>query len=281
MGTITLHKYHGLGNDYLVLDPNKNRISLQERKIKMLCQRNFGAGADGILYGPLFEDGKIMVFIYNSDGSEAKESGNGVRIFAKYLKDFTYVTKQKFVLTTKAGNVEIEFLDEAGSRMRVNMGKADFMTDAMPVNGFLRELINVPMMFHGMLYNTTCLSVGTPNCVIMTEDVSCNKVKSLGPYVENASCFDQRMNLQICQVKDRERLKIEIYERGAGYTLSSGTGACAAAAAAYRMGLTERKLVVEMPGGDLVIEIENDGCIFMTGTVEKVGTFLIEEDFFA
>ncbi len=281
MGTITMHKYHGLGNDYLVLDPNKNKISLQERKIEMLCRRNFGVGADGILYGPLLEDGKIKVAIFNPDGSEAERSGNGVRIFAKYLRDAGYVKEQKFTLTTKAGDVVIEFLDEAACSMRVNMGKADFMSASIPMSGIMHEVINEPLMFHGTLYNTTCLSVGNPNCVIMTEDVSGKKVKALGPYVENASYFPNRMNLQLCKVESRNRLRIEIYERGAGYTLASGTGACAAAAAAYRMGLVDREMTVEMPGGELKIEIGEDGDIYMTGSVETVGSFTLAEDFFA
>lgn len=281
MATITMHKYHGLGNDYLVLDPNKNEISLQERNIEMLCRRNFGVGADGILYGPLLSDGKIKVSIYNPDGSEAERSGNGVRIFAKYLRDAGYVKEQKFILSTKAGDVEVEFLDDAGTTMRVNMGKADFMSAAVPVSSPMQEVINEPLMFHGTLYNTTCLSVGNPNCVIMTEDVSGAKAKALGPYVENASCFPNRMNMQLCKVESRDQVRIEIYERGAGYTLASGTGACAAAAAAYRIGLVDHEITVKMPGGDLKVEIEEDGNIYMTGTVKSVGTFTLAENFFA
>lgn len=281
MATITMHKYHGLGNDYLVLDPNKNEISLQERNIEMLCRRNFGVGADGILYGPLLSDGKIKVSIYNPDGSEAERSGNGVRIFAKYLRDAGYVKEQKFILSTKAGDVEVEFLDDAGTTMRVNMGKADFMSAAVPVSSPMQEVINEPLMFHGTLYNTTCLSVGNPNCVIMTEDVSGAKAKALGPYVENASCFPNRMNMQLCKVESRAQVRIEIYERGAGYTLASGTGACAAAAAAYRIGLVDHEITVKMPGGDLKVEIEEDGNIYMTGTVKSVGTFTLAENFFA
>ncbi len=281
MRTITMPKYHGLGNDYLVFDPNQNGMHLPERKMELLCRRNFGVGADGILYGPLLENGKIGVLIYNSDGSETGRSGNGVRIFARYLKEQGYVTEQTFVLATKAGDVEIAFLDDAGSRMRVNMGKADFMSASVPVEGVFHEIINEPFLFHGSFYNATCLSVGNPNCVIMTEDVSRKRVQALGPYVENAPCFPERMNLQLCRVEGRDRLRIEIYERGAGYTLASGTGAAAAAAAAYRMGLVDRDMTVEMPGGTLAIEIAEDGCIFLTGEVEKVGTFTLAEDFFA
>ena len=160
---------------------------------------------EGLLYGPLFENGAIKVLIFNPDGSEIEESGNGVRIFAKYLRDYQYVTEQKFVLATKARNVEVEFLDEEGNRMRVNMGKADFMAVSIPADGFFDEIVNMPLMFHGILYNTTCLSVGNPNCVIMTEDVSCKTAKALGPYVENASYFPERMNLQLCKVESRLR----------------------------------------------------------------------------
>ena len=279
MSAITMHKYHGLGNDYLILDPNRNRVSLQERQIALLCQRNFGVGADGILYGPLFENGKIKVLIYNPDGSETNESGNGVRIFAKYLRDFGYIAERTFTLSTKARDVEVEFLDEQGNCMRVNMGKADFMAPSIPTDGFFDEMVNIPLMFCGDFYNATCLSVGNPNCVIMMEDVSGKKAKALGPYVENASYFPERMNLQLCKVEEKNRLKIEIYERGTGYTLSSGTGACAAAAAAYRMGLADRNVTVEMPGGNLRIELAKDGDIYMTGTVEKIGTFTVEENF--
>ncbi len=276
-----MHKYHGLGNDYLVLDPNVNELQMQERKIWMLCRRNFGVGADGILYGPVPGKEKPEVWIYNSDGSEAAESGNGVRIFAKYLRDYGYVREQRFVLATKSGDVEVEFLDEEGSSMRVNMGKADFLNASLSADGSLHEILNEPLMFHGGLYNSTCLSVGTPNCVIMTEEVSCKNAKELGPYVENAAYFSGRMNLQLCKVESRMKLKIEIYERGSGYTLASGTGACAAAAAAYRMGLTEPEMTVEMPGGALLVEIMEDGTIYMTGTVKRVGTFTLAGDFFA
>lgn len=281
MGTIILKKYHGLGNDYLVLDPKKNKIMLQERQVERLCQRNFGVGADGILYGPFLEDGKVKVFIYNPDGSEAERSGNGIRIFARYLKDEGYVQESKVVLTTKSGDVEVEFLDQQAFSMRVNMGKPDFMSASIPIRGIEHEVVNEPMRFHGSLYNTTCLSVGNPNCVIMTEDVSGKKVRALGPYVENASCFPGRMNLQLCKVESRNQVRIEIYERGAGYTLASGTGACAAAATAYRLGMVDSEITVKMPGGDLKIEISEDGTMYMTGTVESVGTYEIEENFFS
>ncbi len=123
---LLLQKYHGLGNDYLVLDPNKNKIHLLERHIVKLCRRNIGAGADGILYGPIWQDEKLYVKIFNPDGSEAERSGNGVRIFAKYLLDAGYIRHRPFSLYTKAGEVRIDFLNEDGSLMKVNMGIPQF-----------------------------------------------------------------------------------------------------------------------------------------------------------
>lgn len=285
MNTIILKKYHGLGNDYLVLDPDKNEIHLQERKIEMICRRNFGVGADGLLYGPIIskdkDNIKIEVKIYNSDGSEAEISGNGVRIFAKYLLDEGYVNTKKFILSTQSGEVEIEFLDEEGTTMKVAMGKADFSTKQVPVISDLDEILNQPMKFKEDSYNTTCLSVGNPHCIIMTDEITSQKANELGPYVEGASCFPNRINMQLLKVEDRENIRIEIYERGAGYTLASGTSACAAAAAAYRMGLTDSKVFVHMPGGTLMVEVTKDMELFMTGTVETVGTFTMAEDFFS
>lgn len=281
MDTITMKKYHGLGNDYLVLDPNKNDLKLQERNVELLCRRNFGVGADGILYGPFQEDGKLRVRIFNPDGSEAERSGNGVRIFAKYLLDEGYVKETKFTLNTLAGDVEIEFLSEDGSAMRVNMGKPVFAGEQLPLVGLEGEIVNQHLRFHDADYNATCLSVGNPNCVIMMEEVTPQKAKELGPYVEGAEYFPNRTNMQLCKVTDRSNITIEIYERGAGYTLASGTGACAAASATRRMGLVDDKVTVHMQGGELTIEFGEDGTIYMTGTVGTVGTFTLAENFFA
>ena len=129
---VTLKKYHGLGNDYLIYDPNQNRELLQERQIQLLCRRNTGVGADGILSGPVFENEKIKVRIFNPDGSEAEKSGIGSRIFSRYLKDAGYVKERQYYLTTKAGETLVTFLDEAGSCMRVDMGYAVFEAEQIP-----------------------------------------------------------------------------------------------------------------------------------------------------
>lgn len=279
MDAILLKKYHGLGNDYLILDPNKNPLAPNTRNIELLCRRNFGVGADGILYGPIGRGEPFVLRIYNPDGSLAERSGNGVRIFAKYLMDEGYSRKRRMTLLTDGGEVLAECLADGG-QIRVDMGKPCFAGEEVPVAGMRdSEIINEPMRFHDRIYNTTCLSMGNPNCVIMMEEISKRKAVELGPYVERAGYFPNRMNLQLLKVLDKKNLQIEIYERGAGYTLASGTGACAAAAAARRMGLTEDTVTVHMPGGSLKIEILPDGRIFMTGPVEYVGEIRVAESF--
>lgn len=279
--SIIMTKYQGLGNDYLVLDANRNRVQLQGKKVALLCQRGFGLGADGILYGPVDINGKMGVHIFNSDGSEAAISGNGVRIFAKYLMDQGYVKESKFEIETLAGTIEVESLNARATEFKVNMGKASFLSREIPVTGELREVINEPFTFHGNAYKATCLTVGNPHCIIFMDEVTKEKVKELGPYVENDDQFPERMNLQICRQIDKGNLDIEIWERGSGYTRASGTGSCAAAIAAYRLGMMEKRINVNQPGGMIQIDIADDGTIYMTGTVGYIADMSVAESFFS
>ena len=281
MAEITLRKYHGLGNDYLIYDPNRNACELQERQVEALCRRNLGVGADGILYGPFFDGDKMRVRIFNPDGSEAEKSGNGIRIFSKYLKDMGYVTEESYVLHTKAGETRVTFLNEQGDLMRVDMGYPEFVAKEIPVVVFEGEIVNESIFFGDNFYNATCVSLGNPNCVLMLEEVSQKKAMQLGPYVENSRYFPNRINMQLCQVLDRENIQIEIYERGAGYTYASGTGACAAAAASHKMGFVGDRVTVHMHGGELLVEFARDGRIDMTGPVVYIGSITLAEQFFA
>lgn len=281
MSEITLRKYHGLGNDYLIYDPNRNDNLLQERQIQALCKRNIGVGADGILYGPFFDGKEMWVRIFNPDGSEAEKSGNGIRIFSRYLKDAGYVREESYTLHTKAGETRVTFLDDHGDFMRVDMGYARFVAEEIPAVGFGEEIVNEAIFFGDNFYNATCVSMGNPNCVLMLEEVNKKKALQLGPYVENSRYFPNRINMQLCQVLDRNNIQIEIYERGAGYTFASGTGACAAAAASHRLGLVDDRVTVHMHGGELLIEFDSDGRIDMTGPVVYIGSITLAEQFFA
>lgn len=270
---ITLEKYHGLGNDYLIFDPNKNELELTGESVRLICNRNFGVGSDGLLVGPVLGKDKLELKILNPDGSEAELSGNGVRIFGKYLKDAGYVQKNHFTVNTLSGQQTIQYLNETGTKIKVSMGKLSYYSDEIPVTGPRREVLNETMMFGSIPYRVTCVTIGNPHCVIWLNDISKELACRIGTHSETADYFPEKINTELLRVVDRTNIEIEIYERGAGYTLASGTSGCAAAGAAYRMGLTDPKMYVHMPGGVLEVEIEENGSVLMTGEVGYVGRF--------
>jgi diaminopimelate epimerase len=267
---VHFRKYHGLGNDYLVVDPNVQDVELTPEVIRLICDRNFGVGSDGILCGPVDTDGISGVKIFNPDGSEAEKSGNGLRIFAKYLFDNNYVTGKDFSIVTSGGIVDAHIVDDRANLIRIRMGKITFLSTEIPANGDPRQVVDEELEINGTTYKVTCLSIGNPHCVIPTEDLSETKARHLGPHVENHEMFPNRINMQLLKVIDRGNIEIRIWERGAGYTLASGSSACAAAGAAHRLGLVDEKINVEMPGGSLLVEIGADQVIDLTGPVEGV-----------
>ncbi|MFH1718802.1 MAG: diaminopimelate epimerase [Planctomycetota bacterium] len=268
--TAHFRKYHGLGNDYLVIDPCVHDVDLTPDAIRLICDRNFGVGADGILYGPLDSGGDLRVRIFNPDGSEAEKSGNGLRIFAKYLFENGYVGSKSFTISTLGGDVEVQIQDEAANLITINMGKVTFLSTEIPVTGSQREVVNEELEINGAKYKVTCLSIGNPHCVIPVEDVSEQMARKLGPYVENHASFPNRINMQLLRVIDRANIEIRIWERGAGYTLASGSSSCAAAAAAHKLGMVDGEIEVKMPGGSLSVEIGAQEEILMTGPVEGI-----------
>jgi len=268
---VDFKKYHGLGNDYLVIDPNVQDFEMTEANIRLICDRNFGVGSDGILYGPDLSGDMPSLRILNPDGSEAEKSGNGLRIFAKYLFEKKYVPSKNFKIKTLGGIVDVQVKDDTAGLIRINMGKVTFISNEIPVAGDSREVVNEALDVNGVEYRVTCLSIGNPHCVIPMAEVSAEHARAIGPFVENHKRFPNRINLQILKVLDRANIDIRIWERGAGYTLASGSSSCAAACAAQKLGLVDNDITVHMPGGELHIEITDDGEVFMTGPVE--GTF--------
>jgi len=267
---ITFSKYHALGNDYLVIDPRKTDLPMTPEVVRAICDRHHGVGSDGVLYGPTYTEGEPGVRIFNPDGGEAEKSGNGVRIFARYLVDEGYERSGSFVLRTAGGPVKIEVLDSQASLIRVDMGRITFDSELIPVRGPKREVIDEPLRIGDETYRVTCASIGNPHCVIPVDAVSKDMVMRLGPLVENHEAFPNRINLQIMKAIDAANIEIEIWERGAGYTLASGSSSCAAACAAHRLGLTGPQVTVHMPGGTIQVSIATDGHVFMTGTVTPV-----------
>ena len=253
-------KSHGLANDYIVMDPKDLPFELTPEAVRLICDRNRGVGSDGILVVAPGDGADFGVRILNPDGSEAEKSGNGVRIFAKFLREHGYTDRDRFTLHTLGGRVTCVLEHEAGGRVAqitVDMGKARF-----------EDLRHIEV--DGRHIAVVAVNVGNPHCVVIVPDISAVDVRGLGPKIENHKAFPNRTNVQFAQVLSRTEVRIEIWERGAGYTLASGSSSCAVAAACLREGLVERDVTITMPGGQLHIVIGDDGEIRMRGPVEEI-----------
>ena len=273
------YKYHALGNDYIVLDPSEFK-ELNKEKICRLCHRNYGLGSDGILYGPMdTEQADFALQIFNPDGSQAEKSGNGLRIFARYLGDKEKVGDSEFTILTLGGKVKAKVYQH-GRKVTVDMGQVSFQSEKIPVKGEPREVINEEIQLEGQKLTFTAATIGNPHCVILSDEISETKARKLGPLIETLPCFPNRTNVQFMKVLDRSNIEIEIWERGAGYTLASGSSSSAAAAVAHRLSLCDSNITVHMPGGQIEIIISNDFSITMTGDVTKVAEGLVSDEIF-
>ena len=276
---IRFAKGHGLGNDYIVIDSADLPRELLPAQITRICDRNWGVGSDGILLKvPAWDGADFGVRILNPDGSEAEKSGNGLRIFAKYLHDHGHATRDTFTVDTKGGRVECRcYVVEGRVRLvTVEMGRCTFMAPEIPMNGPAREAVGVPLQVEGETLLVTAVSVGNPHCVIFTDRLDEAVVRGLGPLVERHPAFPNRINVQWARVASRSQVDILIWERGAGWTLASGSSSSAVACAAVRNDLCDHGLVtVRMPGGTLSVEVRPDWSIRLKGPVEEVysGTF--------
>lgn len=244
-------KYSALGNTYIIVDPNKSDVRLTAESIKQLCADN---GSDGILYGPSKQSDIFSLQIFNPDGSEAEKSGNGIRIFAKYLFDAGYIKEKKFDVQTLGGLVHVALLNADATIIAVDMGVVTFLG---------KETFT----FDNQQYLAHCISIGNPHCVILLNDISKALALTIGPKIENDPRFPNRTNVQFVKVLDRNNIQIEIWERGAGYTSASGTSSCAAASVTHKLGLTGPDVTVHMPGGEIKIVIQKNGRVVMTGPV--------------
>src|SRR4030081_238853 len=237
-------KSHGLGNDYIVIDPAKVPFAVTPEAVRLICDRHRGVGSDGML----------LV-------ASASDADFGVRIFAKFLREHGYTDKDRFTLHTQGGRVTCVLEHEDGriAQIAVDMGTARFdPLDAIEVDG--------------RRFEVTSVSVGNPHCVIVVPDLARIDVHALGPKIETHPAFPHRTNVQFAQVVSRNEVRILIWERGAGYTLASGSSGCAVVAAMHRKGLVDRDVTVSMPGGQLSISIAADGEIRMRGPVEEICT---------
>ena len=265
-------KYHALGNDYLVLDPKDAKELPAEKTVVRICHRNFGLGSDGILFGPLPSNkADFGLRIINPDGSEAEKSGNGLRIFARYLYDTGSVKNDAFTVDTLGGVVTCK-IDETIQSISVDMGKVRFAMDHIPVDGPEQADHNIgrKLTVNDTDYIAYLADIGNPHCVIPLPEISEELACRDGALIECDPLFPNRTNVQFLKVLDRNNIQIEIWERGAGYTLASGSSSSASAAVAHRIGLCDRNITVHMPGGKIQIEIGDDFQINMTGPATRV-----------
>ena len=263
------YKYQALGNDYLVLD-GASADDLTAPLIVRICDRHFGLGSDGILLpSPASRPEDFGLRIFNPDGSEAEKSGNGLRIFARYLWDRGLVRGEPFTVQTVGGAVRCE-VRENGKAIFVEMGRAIFDSQEVPIRGLRREVVREVVHVGGQTLRFTGVSVGNPHCVVHADKISRDLAEQLGPLLEQHELFPNRTNVQFVKVLDPHRIQIEIWERGAGYTLASGTSSCAAAAASVRLGLCQGNITVSMPGGVLEIEVGPSFELTMLGPAKRI-----------
>ena len=273
-------KYHGLGNDYIVINPTDNIGDLDPRQIQLVCDRNYGIGSDGILVGPLHSRTcDFRLRILNPDGSEAEKSGNGLRIFSRYLWDQGLVHEKPFTVETLGGAV-VCHVHSGGKTVTVDMGEASFLSTKIPIVGEEREVLRELMDIADATFEYSAATVGNPHCVILCEEVSPELARKYGPLIETDSRFPNRTNVQFLQVIDRGNIRIEIWERGAGYTLASGSSSTAAAAVVNRLNLCDHAITVHMPGGRLSIQLSPTFAATMTGPVTRVCEGVMDTEMF-
>lgn len=270
------YKGHGLGNDYIVLDPDELDFKVTPKRARALCDRHTGVGSDGVLLLTPSKKARFGLRILNPDGSEAEKSGNGLRIFARFLYATGRTRAKRFRVETLGGIVtmtlEIDAHGEA-SFVRVEMGAASFAPADLPCTLEVDELLDESLRVGSRTLRFTGVSVGNPHCVVFrTADRPWTErdLRTLGPALETHHVFPRFTNVQLAVPSGPRELSILIWERGAGLTRASGSSACAAAAAAVRLGLVTSPVRVTMPGGTLRVVIDDDFGVTLAGPVSEV-----------
>jgi diaminopimelate epimerase len=256
-----LTRSHGLGNDYLVADPAELPFEPSPERIQLLCDRHFGVGSDGLL----LLNGELGLRIINPDGSEAEKSGNGLRIFARWLFDTGRAPSRSFV---------VQLAD--GSSSSVTVHPDGWVSVDMGTPVFRDELSSLEV--DGLRLDVTALSIGNPHCVIFGLELNEANLHRLGPRVERHAAFPNRTNVQLARASGRHAVELLIWERGAGETQASGSSACAVVAAARRRGLVDREVTARMPGGNLSVRIDPDGSLHQRGPVEEIARVTLSQE---
>jgi len=285
MKNITFEKYQGNGNDFVVIDSRGNNLYKNYKTnkifdIKQICNRQFGIGADGVIFiEEPNEDNYAKMIIFNSDGSEAQMCGNGIRCLVEYLhlNDSIKNKNIEYKIETKAGLKIAKYINE---EITVKMGvpildsqniptRIEKKSNSVPTHNYIEKNFNNKGYAVGM---------GNPHLIFFVQDLESIDVSSLGPIFEKNEFFPEKTNVHFCQIINRDNIKVKVWERGAGPTLACGTGACAIHVAAYKLGLCNSQTLVTLPGGNLKIDWSKDDCeVMMTGNAKKVfsGSMLV------
>ncbi|NJM72994.1 MAG: diaminopimelate epimerase [Scytonema sp. RU_4_4] len=274
---IEFTKYHGLGNDFILIDNrSSSKPVLTPEQAIQLCDRHFGIGANGVIFALPGEHGTDYTMrIFNSDGSEPEMCGNGIRCLAAFLADLEGEAKKsdQYRIHTLAGVMTPQLMPDG--QVKVDMGIPGLLASEIPttMNPANEKVIDQPLEVAGKTWDVTCISMGNPHCITFVEDVATIPLEIIGPQFEHHPAFPQRINTEFIQVVRPDYVKMRVWERGAGMTLACGTGACASLVAGVLTLRCERKATVELPGGPLEIEwSEIDQRLYMTGPAERVFT---------
>lgn len=263
-------KMHGLGNDFMVLDLVTQRVKLTPKIVKKLGDRNFGVGFDQLLIvePPSTPDVDFRYRIYNSDGSEVENCGNGARCFAKFVRDKRLTGKDEIAVETANGRAVLKVREDR--QIEVDMGAPRLDPQAVPFVAS-EQAVTYPVEAGGITYELSAVSMGNPHGVLVVDDVDTAPVETVGPLLEPHASFPQKANIGFMQVVTRDEVRLRVYERGAGETKACGTGACAAVVAGILRGLLDARVKVQLPGGELEIFWQGgDAPVIMTGPATTV-----------
>jgi diaminopimelate epimerase len=263
-------KMHGLGNDFVVIDAINQAISLSEQQIRKLADRNFGIGFDQLLMvdKPMTANADFKYRIFNADGSEVAQCGNGARCFARFVRDKGLTDKDEVVVDTDSGQLVLRFDGEG--LITVNMGIPRHAPQQIPLLADAEAVSYVAPLSSGEV-KFSAVSMGNPHAVILVDDVNSAPVAVVGAEMESHPLFPQRANIGFMQIINRQQIKLRVYERGAAETLACGSGACAAVVAGIELGLLDQLVQVSLPGGDLKINWQGRGQpVLMTGPAVSV-----------
>lgn len=265
-------KMHGAGNDFVVLDGFRQDIELNPEQLRLLADRHFGVGCDQVLLveKPQSDEADFRYRIFNADGGEVEQCGNGARCFMRFVHDQQLSAKREIVVETRSGLIMPKL--EQDGRVTVDMGQPIFEPDRIPFAGG-RGAISEPLEVAGATLDISALSMGNPHAVQVVDDIKLAPVEKLGPLIEHHPRFPNRVNAGFMQIMDRTHIMLRVYERGTGETLSCGTGACAAVVSGIRRGLLDNPVSVATRGGTLTISWDGDGtAVLMTGPAITVFT---------